>query len=152
MSETVLDFTKKREENIEKKRRSFDRVVFRNFLGAYSVINDNGAIFPIELVDISKTGCLFQVPWNVKNDTKFKSGHEVSMRMYFTEKSYIPVVCKVKYDKEFLDDQGQTYLQYGCEFDESLPSFQALKSFIDFTYSFAEHSSIDQGDLKSFFL
>ena len=151
MADKVLDFNKKRRENIEMKRRSFERIVFQNFLGAYSVISSNGAVYPITLIDISHDGCRFQVPWNPKSDSPYKVGDEISLRMYFTKGSYIPVSVIVKSTDDALGQGGQ-YMQYGCEFDKTTPSFEALNSFIQFLYSFAEHSSIDKGDQKAFFL
>tara|TARA_R110002072_G_scaffold534_6_gene3881 strand:+ start:61132 stop:61590 length:459 start_codon:yes stop_codon:yes gene_type:complete len=151
MAEKVLDFIGKRKENIEQKRRAFERIVFKNFLGAYTVINQDGVIYPVELVDVSKEGCLFQVPWNVKKDSKIEHGTEVKMRLYFSKQSYIPCLVNVKYGNEFVGQDGLTYMQYGCEFDKSMPSFEALNSFIDFLYKFAEHSTIDKGDAKAFF-
>lgn len=147
----VLDFVSKRKESIEKKRRNFERVMFENILGAYSVIDEAGTLFPVELVDISHSGCLFQVPWNMDSKSKLEEGHELTLRMYFSKKSYIPIIAKVKYSSEYINDD-QTYMRYGAEFDESMPSFRALKSFIDFVYEFAEHSVIDHGDPKTYFL
>lgn len=152
MADKLLDFVEKRKENVEKKRRSFERILFQNFLGAYSVINENGTIYPVTLVDISQDGCLFQVPWNPGRDKKFADDLELSMRMYFTKKSYIPVILKVKYGKESIGEDGRTYMHYGCEFDKSMSSFEAMSNFINFLYSFAEHSSIDKGDQKVYFL
>ena len=63
MSGKVLDFAQKREQNIENKRRQFERVLFQNFLGAYTVIDQGGAIYPVSLVDISHDGlstCAFK--------------------------------------------------------------------------------------------
>ena len=51
--DNILSFSDKREENIERKRRNFERVLFNNFLGAYSVIDQAGVVFPIEMQDIS---------------------------------------------------------------------------------------------------
>jgi len=147
----VLDFNKKKAETIEQKRRAFNRIVLNNFLGAYTEINDNGAIYPVTLVDVAGDGCAFSTPWNPTKDKKLTSGHEVQMRMYFTKGSYIPVTLIVRHCKEILGDDGMTYLQYGCEFDKSTPSFEAMGSFIDFLYKFAEHSVIDRGDTKVFF-
>ena len=152
MTEKVLDFNEKRQANIEKKRRNFERIVFQNFLGAYSVIDNEGSIYPVTLVDISYDGCLFQVPWDVKRDTKMEDGMEVKMRMYFSKNSYIPVILSVKYGREFIDQDGQTYMQYGCEFDKSMQSFEAMEKFIDFLYKFAEHSAFDKGTPKTYFL
>ena len=53
MTDKVLDFNTKRQENIEEKRRNFERVMFQNFLGCYTVIHREGVIYPVELVDIS---------------------------------------------------------------------------------------------------
>lgn len=151
MTSKVLDFQGKRQQAIEEKRRSFERIVFQNFLGAYAVIDQDGTIYPVTLVDVSKTGCLFQVPWNPKADKKFGEGTEVGMRMYFTSASYIPVSLEVKYGKEYVDEHGDTYMQYGCEFDQSFQSFEALKHFIEFLYKFAEHSVVDRGEVKTYF-
>lgn len=152
MADKVLDFNAKREENIENKRRQFERILFNNFLGAYTVVDQGGTIYPVSLVDVSREGCLFQVPWNMDRDTKIAEGTEITMRMYFTKKSFIPVVMEIKRGREHVDEDGQIYMQYGAEFDTSMPSFQAVKSFIDFMYKFAEHSSLDKGSQKVFFL
>lgn len=147
----VLDFNKKKADTIEQKRRAFNRIVFQNFLGAYSVIDDNGSIYPVTMVDIAGDGCSFQVPWNPARDKKLASGFEVNMRMYFTDKSYIPVIMNVRHGKEVLGSDGITYMQYGCEFDKTVATFEAMQSFIDFIYRFAEHSAIDKGDTKVYF-
>lgn len=147
----ILDFNKKKADTIEQKRRAFNRIVFQNFLGAYSAIDDNGSIYPVEMVDIAGDGCSFQVPWNARTDKKLASGFEVNMRMYFTNKSYIPVIMTIRHGKEVLGKDGNTYMQYGCEFDKTHSSFEAMQSFIDFIYRFAEHSAIDKGDTKVYF-
>lgn len=150
--DNVISFKKKREENIEKKRRSFERVVFQNLLGAYSVIDDNDTVYPVSLVDISNDGCLFEIPWTKNKDKKMAIGTQMKMRMYFTNKSYIPVVLNIRYANEVTGKDGVDYLHYGCEFDKSYSSFQAMQEFINFMYSFAEHSVIDTGDARSYFL
>ncbi|EQC48546.1 type IV pilus assembly protein PilZ [Bacteriovorax sp. BSW11_IV] len=152
MANKVLNFVDKRKENIEKKRRNFERLLFQNFLGAYTVIDANETVYPVELVDISYDGCLFQIPWNFDKDKAFKTDTEIKMRMYFTKHSYIPVVVNIRYGKEYVDTNGQTYMHYGCEFDKTLPSFEAMKNFISFMYAFAEHSTIDKGDARAYFL
>lgn len=152
MSDKLLDFVGKRQENIEKKRRSFERILFQNFLGAYTVLDKEGTVYPITLVDISKDGCLFQIPWDGKRDEKFPKGTEIPLRMYFTKQSFIPVSVNVVYGKEFIDKDGQTYMHYGCEFDKTTSSFEAMNSFVQFLYHFAEHSTIDKGETKVFFL
>ena len=151
MAKKPIDFIKRREESIEKKRRSIGRIVFKNVLGVYTVIDNQGCIYPIEVVDISQNGCLFQIPWDPKFDKKFKNGHEIPMRMYFTKQSFIHVRVKVKHSKEH-EEGDRTFMHYGCVFDKSLSSFATLSNFINFLYSFAEHSSEDRRDARVFFI
>lgn len=148
----VVDFNKKRAESIEQKRRSFERVVFQEFLGVYTVVDDQGSGFPIKLVDISGDGCQFQLPFSLKAKNQFKAGTEVTLKLYFTKGSYLPAVVTVRRASEYIDEKGDAWLRLGGEFDTSIPSFQALKSFIDFIYQYAESSCLDKGESKVYFL
>jgi hypothetical protein len=151
-NDKLIDFVEIRKKNIETKRRNFERILFTNVLGVYTVLDKDGIIFPVELVDVSRDGCLLQIAWNnPKNEMIYKSGEEITFRLYFTKQSFMPVIVKVRYGKEFVDKDGRTYMHYGCEFDKSVPSFTALSSFIDFLYKYAEVSSTDKGDAKVFF-
>ena len=152
MTGKILDFKARKEGLIEKKRRSFERLVFQNFLGAYSVIKEGHTIYPITLVDISQNGALFQIPWSKGAKKQFEQDSEITVRMYFSDKNYIPVVVKIKYGREYRDPNGSYFMRYGCEFDKSLTTFKAMEAFINFMYKFAEYSSADKGDTKAFFL
>jgi hypothetical protein len=148
----VVDFNEKRKKSIEQKRRTFERVVFQEFLGVYSVIDDQGAGYPIKLLDISKDGCQFQVPFSLKAKNQFKDGTELTLKLYFSKGSYLPAVVTIRHASEYIDQQGDAWLRLGSEFDTSLPTFKALSSFIDFIYQYAEFSCIDKSDSKVFFL
>ncbi len=148
----VVDFNEKRMKNIEQKRRTFERVVFQEFLGVYTVIDDQGAGFPIKLLDISKVGCQFQVPFSAKAKNQFKGGTELTLKLFFTKGSYLPAVVTIRHASEYVDQQGDAWLRLGGEFDTSLPSFAALSSFINFIYQYAEFSCLDKGESKVFFL
>lgn len=148
----VVDFAEKRKKNIEQKRRSFERVVFQEFLGVYSVIDDMGSAFQIKLLDISGIGCQFQVPFSAKAKNQFKSGTETTIKLFFTKGTYLPAVIVVRHVKEYIDESGNAWLRIGGEFDTQLPSFKALSSFIDFIYQYAEFSCVDKGESKVFFL
>ncbi len=152
MTDKLLDFVGKRKENIEQKRRSFERILFQNFLGAYTVLDNHGTVYPVTLIDISQEGCLFQIPVGPKGTSPYEKDTEHTLRMYFTKETFIPVVVRIKYGNEVLGTDGNHYFAYGCEFDTSLPSFAALQSFIDFLYSYSEHSAHDRGDTRAFFL
>lgn len=148
----VVDFNEKRKQSIEQKRRTFERVVFQEFLGVYTVIDDQGSSYPIKLVDISGEGCQFQVPFSLKAKNQFKSGTETTMKFFFTKGSYIPAVVTVRHVSEYVDKNGDAWLRLGGEFDTSLPSFKALSTFIDFIYQYAEFSCLDRGESKVYFL
>lgn len=148
----VVDFAAKRKESIEQKRRTFERVVFQEFLGVYTVVDDQGSGFPIKLVDISGDGCQFQLPFSLKAKNQFKAGTEVTLKLYFTKGSYLPAVVTVRHASEYIDKQGDAWLRLGGDFDTSLPSFAALSSFINFIYQYAEFSCLDKGESKVFFL
>lgn len=148
----VVDFGEKRKQVIEQKRRTFERVVFQEFLGVYTVVDDQGSNYPIKLVDISGDGCQFQLPFSLKAKNQFKAGTEVTLKLFFTKGSYLPAVVTVRHASEYVDQQGDAWLRLGGEFDTSLPSFKALSSFINFMYQYAEFSCLDKGESKVFFL
>ena len=147
----VLNFNDKREENIERKRRNFERILFNNLLGAYSVIDQAGVVFPIEMQDISHDGMSFRVPRGAVG-SNFKKNDEVTLRMYFTKDTFIPVVSNIVWSKNLKGDDGEFYLEYGVKFDKTIPTFEALRPFIDFLYKFAELSTEDKGKSKVYFL
>jgi len=148
----VVDFGAKRKQSIEQKRRTFERVVFQEFLGVYSVVDDQGSSFPIKLLDISGDGCQLQLPFSLKAKNQFKSNTELSLKFFFTKGSYLPAVVTIRHATEYVDKDGDAWLRFGGDFDTSLPSFKALSSFIDFIYQYAEFSCLDKGESKVYFL
>jgi len=148
----VVDFGEKRKKSIEQKRRTFERVVFEEFLGVYSVVDDQGSSFPVKLIDISGDGCQFQLPFSLKAKNQFKSGTELTLKFFFTKGSYLPAVVTIRHATEYIDKDGDAWLKLGGAFDTALPSFKALSSFIDFIYKYAEFSCLDKGESKVYFL
>jgi len=147
----LINFVDKRKEVIEQKRRNFERVVFDNFLGAYTVLDKNGVIYPVKLMDISPEGCMIRVPWS-KRETVLEIGQDLTLRFYFTKQSFVPAVCKLRHTGESIETDGQAYLNYGLEFDASMSSYEAIKAFAVFLMKFAELSVIDRGDAKVYSL
>lgn len=148
----VIDFQEKREASIEKRKRSFERVLFSEFLGSYAEIDENGSKHSVQMVDISREGCLFQIPFAENSKKFFDKLSEVTVRVYFTKDDFLPLVVKFKHCTEYVDERGDAYLRFGGAFDKSLPSFQAFEPFIEFIYKFAEFSCIDKGESKVYFL
>ncbi len=147
----VFDFKKKQEENIEKKKRSFERLVLNDFARCSTVIDDHGSHYPVKLIDISYDGCLIQIPGKDAGNKLFQKNSKIPLRFYFTESSYIPINVEVKHSNEY-SEVGSNYERVGCEFDKDTTSFSAMKKFIEFLYQYAEFSIIDRGDNKVYFL
>ena len=145
----ILDFVSKRNEKIQQKRRSFERAFFQDFLGTYAILDQGGLSLPITLVDISPKGCLFRVPWKCRYRKMFRRGEEINLRIYFTKDAYIAVAANIRHGRKSTDPVNPASMYYGCAFDTSLPSFKAMEKFIEFLYSFAEHSSLERSETKS---
>lgn len=148
----VIDFQAKRLSSIEKRKRSFERVLFSEFLGSYAEIDENGTKFDVQLVDISRDGCLFEIPFSESSRNFFKNKDEVTLRVYFTKDDFLPLSINVRHFNEHIGERGEAWLRFGGEFDKSLPSFQAFEPFIEFIYKFAEYSCVDKGESKVYFL
>lgn len=148
----VIDFQQKRQDSIEKRKRSFERVLFSEFLGSYAEIDNNGTKYSVSLVDISREGCLFQVPFTKNAKEQFPNNTETTIRVYFTKDDYLPLVVNIKHATEYINERGDAFMRFGGEFNKTLPSFQAFEPFIEFIYKFAEFSCIDKGESKVYFL
>ena len=148
----VIDFQEERKDSIEKRKRSFERVLFTEFLGSYAEIDENGTKYMVSMVDISHDGCLFQIPFAENALAHFKQSSDVTVRVYFTKDDFLPLVINLKHVNEHVDEKGNACIRFGGEFDKSLPSFQAFAPFIEFIYKFAEYSCIDKGESKVYFL
>ncbi len=88
----VINFEEKRRDSIEKRKRNFERVLFTEFLGSYAEIDDNGTKYGVNLVDISREGCMFQVPFAQFSNHRFKDGEDITVRVYFTKEDFLPRV------------------------------------------------------------
>lgn len=99
-------------------------MVFQEFLGVYTVVDDQGTGFPIKLVDISKDGCQFQLPFSLKAKNQFKSGTEVTLKLFFTKGSFLPAVVTVRHASEYIDQQGDAGYVLG---ESSTHLYQVLR-------------------------
>ncbi len=143
----VLSFETAREEQIEKRRRSYERVIFKNVLGVYTVMEQKG-LHAIELVDISEMGLSFQVPRN--SDLELAEGTVLNMRLYFSPDSYLPLRVKVVRTVDAIEE-GASVRQYGCLIDKTLKSYRAIYHFVRFIVNCAEHGHEDREHLKIFY-
>lgn len=148
-SGTVINFAKAREAKIEERRRKYERVLFKNFLGVYCVAEGQG-LKAVELVDVSAEGLSFQLPVDSKNLEGLKAGIDMTFRFYFSQDTFIPVVVKLQNTRQCIEN-GQKFIRFGCAVDQTPQSYDAYKFFVMFLAKYAETSHVDTGDLKFFF-
>jgi len=147
MSNSVIDLGKAQEQQIEDRRREYERVLFENMLGCYTLVEKKG-LKSVKMMDISRSGCKFRV---LQSDGVFQTGEELSFRFYFSQDTYLPAFITLK-RRDKVYDNGMEYFEYGAEFDKKVQSYDALKKFIDFIYKYAEHAKKDSGDKQIWFL
>lgn len=143
----VLSFNNARAEQIEERRREYERVLFRNVLGVYTVIEQKG-LHAIELVDISEQGLAFQVAAN--SSYRLEIGEVLNLRLYFASDSFLPVCVKVVRVMDSIVD-GVAMCQYGCAIDKSFKAYAAVFHLFQFIKACAEHGHVDSEHLKIFY-
>ena len=145
----VVDFNTMREQKLGEKRRKNERILFRNLLGAYCVI-DQDRLKPVEILDISEDGCAFQVPFDPKTPWPANNG-PVTIRLYFTQDTYLPVQFLIVNSRSLIE-QGAKYQRFGCQADRELSSYPAFRSFVHFLKLYSELSHRDTGSATLFYL
>lgn len=150
MTAQIFDFKKKRAENIEKKKRQFERVLFSEFVQCYTVTPTSG-LFSVNVIDVSQSGCQLQVEVQENIDKLFKAKKELELRFFFTKKSFLTARVQVMRVVK-AEEAGRQILRVGCEFDQKMPSFQAIKAMVGFFYKYAEHSQTESAQNRVFFL
>ena len=128
------------------------RDVFSEFLEFTLKIDKDGNKYRVHMLDLSKTGCLFQVPQSENLQEHFKVDMSLTVRVYFTKEDFLPLEVQIKHGSEYIDHRGDCYVRFGGEFNRDLPSFEAFKHFIQFMYKFAEFSCIEKGESEVYFL
>lgn len=151
MSAQIIDFKKKRAENIEKKKRQFERVLFSEFVQCYCVTPNSEGLFSVTVVDVSQSGCQLQVEVQENIDKLFKTKKELELRFFFTKKSFLQARIQVMRVVK-AEVAGKQVLNVGCEFDQKMPSFQAIKAMVGFFYKYAEYSATESAQNRVFFL
>lgn len=145
MSEfTVINLNEKKKEIIENKRREFERVLFKQLLGVYCFLEENSTPIPITLIDLSKKGMLMQSTLKNKNFFQEKINEIITIRLYFSSHSYLPVKAFVKHITDYEDKTGIDSIRIGLELDESSSNYHAIDLFTQFIFEYAQHSIIDK--------
>lgn len=146
---TVVDFEEVRAKRLDEKRRKTERIIFKHLLGVY-VVSDQEQLREIELVDISEDGLSFQVPFKKGSSLPIEM-REVSLRLYFSQSTYLPVKLKIQNSRNYVDENGH-FARFGCTIDNTLQSYEAYQQFVKFLKSYSEHAHQDTGKSTVFYL
>lgn len=147
--ETIVDFNQIRIQKLEEKRRHTERIFFKHLLSVYTVAG-NSSLRPIEFIEMSETGCSFQVPYDTENPWP-KDIAELPLRIYFSQDTYLEIHVKIQYSRPSIE-KNQRYVRFGCMVDRTLKSYEAYLQFVKFLKQYSEHCHKDTGDLSLFYL
>lgn len=143
----VINFQDLRKERLEQKRREYERVMFKNTLGVYTVIEQQG-LHAIELIDISEGGLSFQVADS--SDLSLLPGAVIPFRFYFASDTFLSIDAKVVNCVQAIEN-GIKVRRYGCMIDKSMASYSAIYHLVQFITKCAEHGHQDDRHLKIFY-
>ena len=147
MSDKVIQLGEARKEKQEHLKREYERVLFQNILGCYTVIEKVG-LKSVELFDISKSGVSFRMP---VEEGKYNLGEEIDFRFYFSQKTYLPSRLTIKRVGR-VTEAGRDYWSFGCAFDREASTFPAIEKFVNFIESYSECAKEDKGEKQVWFL
>ena len=139
-SSLVLDMVEKRQEIINAERRVVKRTILTEFIGACVVVPEKG-LMKVAVYDISKTGIAFDV--DIESG-KFKTGDEISVRVYMNHQTYFAFDVKIKNSRE-ISEEG--VVRHGTGFLKDSPNQEALGYFVKFVESISASLKSDQGDV-----
>lgn len=146
----IVDLGAVREYKAEERRRLYERIIFKQMLGVYSVVEENG-LKAIDLVDVSEDGLSFQLPYDSKFNAKFEVGQNLAFRFYFSQESYLPILVRLQNVRDTIEN-GQRFKRYGCAVDTQIRAYAAYKTFVEFLKSYGEFCQSDRGSTKLFFV
>lgn len=137
----VVDFMEARNQKMDEKRRKTERIFFKNLLNVYCVMGEK-ELKPIELIEMSEDGCSFQVPFEESRPWPTDSAQELTIRLYFSQDTYIPVVIRIANSRPSIDN-GVRFVRYGCAVDKTLSTYPAFVQFVKFLKLYSEHAHQD---------
>src|SRR4051812_41708457 len=145
----VIDFSAVREQKLEEKRRSTERILFKHLLSVFSVVGDS-SMCPIELIDVSEDGCSFQIPFNPSKPWPADMT-EIPMRLYFSQDTFLEVHALIQNSRPSIEN-GTRYTRFGCSIDKTRSTYVAFQQFMRFLKSYSELAQKDAGDITVFYL
>ncbi len=145
----VIDFTQIREQKLEEKRRTTERVFFKHLLSVYTVAGRD-SMFPVDIMDVSDDGIAFQVPFDPQKpwpaDLK-----AFPLRLYFSQDTYMEVHVSIQNSRAAIENHAR-FLRLGCAIDKTTSSYPAYQSFVHFLKSYCSLAQKDKGGTSIFYL
>lgn len=141
----VIDFTSARAQRNLDNRRAVERFFLQHMIDVYCEIDGGQKQLPIEIVEVSETGCSFRLTVDkgtaLPRDT---TGALIPIlaRFYFSRDSYLRIGFSVINVTQEIGSQGKS-MRYGCRVDETFASAEAYRQFARFMEQFARHAMRD---------
>lgn len=136
----IIDITEKRQEALQRDRRSAKRTVLTEFIAVHVLVPGQG-LLRVTLHDIHQQGLAFDLD---SARGKFQVGEEVAMRVYLNHKTYFGFVVTIKNTR--YSDTDET-IRHGGEFVAGTLNEVALSHFIQFLENISVSLKSDKGDL-----
>jgi hypothetical protein len=149
-TDQVVDFGQIRAQKLEEKRRTTERIFFKQLLSVYSVIG-HSSMCPIEFIDMSEEGCSFQIPYDAENPWPKDATAEMPIRIYFSQDTYLEIRVRIQNSRPSIEN-NRRYVRFGCAVEKSTQSYQAYQQFVRFLRTYSEHAHKDMGDVSVFYL
>ena len=149
-NESIIDFSQIRKKKIALKRRSIERLFFKNHIAVYALVEVD-QLYKIEVIDVSEEGCSFRIPFEKNEETAVFKGpctflsqfeikkSDLPIRFYFSEKNYLEILIQIRYSTDFIED-GCHWIRFGCSVNQTFRSYKAYEQFIRFLKSYAEYA------------
>jgi hypothetical protein len=145
----VVDFNQVRAQRLEEKRRKTERILFKHLLSVYSVIGDS-QMCPIELIDVSESGCAFQVPYDPSRPWP-TDAQEIPLRLYFSQDTFLELHVKIQNATPSIEN-NMRYMRFGCAIDSDTAAYATYAQFVRFLKMYSEQAHKDNGSVSIFYL
>lgn len=139
-SAPVLDMTERRNEMLTHERRKVRRTILSEFVGAHVIVPERG-LQRVVIYDISEDGVAFDIEMGSGG---FKSGEEVSFRVYLNQQTYFSFIVKVA-NARVIHEEGCT--RHGGLFLKGTVNDVALHHFVKFIETVSASLRTDSGDV-----
>ena len=148
----VIDFASVRAQRNLDNRRNFERFVLRHMIDVYCEIDGGAQQLPLEIVEVSESGCSFRLPTDQGKVLPRDTMGEIvplQFRFYFSRDSYLRVGLFVVNSTRDIGNGGSA-IRFGCKIDESFASAEAYRQFVRFMEQFAKHALSDSKQVSGY--